>query len=154
MLPWGGRGRACLKDAMCTQCVHIVLYAFFFWPTFFSKKYQSPHGDKIDEISFPLKFLQVKVPNSDKQYLIYFDGRIPDYRLTGKLNRGKTFETPELSGLTRFDCRIHMLTQHIQYAKSKIQQAKNKSSKHSQKSSKRKSSKKFGFGKVKTLSEK
>ena len=29
---------------------------------------------------------------------------IPDYRLTGKLNPDKTFETPELSGLMRVDC--------------------------------------------------
>jgi len=42
-----------------------------------------------------------------KRYLIYFDGGIPDYQLTRKLNPDKTFETPELSGLTRSDC-IHL----------------------------------------------
>ncbi len=35
---------------------------------------------------------------------MYFDGEIPDYRLIGKLNPEKTPETPDLSGLTRFDC--------------------------------------------------
>ncbi len=35
---------------------------------------------------------------------MYFDGEIPDYRLIGTLNPGKTPETPDLSGLTRFDC--------------------------------------------------
>ena len=30
-----------------------------------------------------------------------------NYRLTGNLNPDKTFETPELSGLTRSDC-IHL----------------------------------------------
>jgi hypothetical protein len=36
---------------------------------------------------------------------MYFDGEIPDYRLIGKLNPDKTPETPDLSGLTRSDCR-------------------------------------------------
>jgi hypothetical protein len=31
-------------------------------------------------------------------------GGIPDYRLNGKPNPDKTFETPDQSGLTRFDC--------------------------------------------------
>ena len=33
-----------------------------------------------------------------------FDGEIPDYRLIGKPNPDKTFETPDWYGLTRFDC--------------------------------------------------
>ncbi len=49
-----------------------------------------------EEISFP-KFVQstldnhikqkliIKILNLDKKYLLYFDGGIPDYRLTGKL---------------------------------------------------------------------
>jgi hypothetical protein len=36
--------------------------------------------------------------------MMYFDGEIPDYRLIGTLNPDKTPETPDLSGLTRFDC--------------------------------------------------
>ncbi len=44
-------------------------------------------------------------PNPDKYYLlISFLWGIPDYRLNGKLNPDKTFETPDQSGLTRFDC--------------------------------------------------
>jgi len=37
----------------------------------------------------------IKVPSPDKQYLLYFDGGIPDYRLNRKANSDKTFETPE-----------------------------------------------------------
>ena len=44
--------------------------------------------------------------NPDKYYLLHFDGGIPDYRLNGKPNPDKTFETTELSGLTRVDCII------------------------------------------------
>ena len=46
----------------------------------------------------------MKVPNPDKEYVMYFDGEIPDYRLIGTLNPDKTPETPDLSGLTRLDC--------------------------------------------------
>ena len=35
---------------------------------------------------------------------MYFEGEIPDDQLIGTLNPDKTPETPDLSGLTRFDC--------------------------------------------------
>ena len=39
------------------------------------------------------RFAYKQVPSPDEQYLLHFDGRIPDYRLTEKLNPDKTFET-------------------------------------------------------------
>ena len=54
--------------------------------------------------TYNLIFILIKVPNPDKNYLMYFDGEIPDYRLIGKLNPDKTLETPDLSGLTSLDC--------------------------------------------------
>jgi len=49
MLPWGVRGRACLRNAMmymfCLRA-HRFICIIIFWPTFFSKKYQSPRRDK------------------------------------------------------------------------------------------------------------
>jgi hypothetical protein len=45
MLPWGGGGRACLRDAiMYMFCLraHRFICIIFFWPMFLSKKYQSP----------------------------------------------------------------------------------------------------------------
>jgi len=41
----GGGGRACLRDAMMYMfCLlaHRFICIIFIWPTFFSKKYQSP----------------------------------------------------------------------------------------------------------------
>ena len=36
---------------------------------------------------------------------MYFDEEIPYYRLVGTLNPDKTPEIPDLSGLTRLDCK-------------------------------------------------
>ena len=55
--------------------------------------------------TYNLIFILIKVPNPDKNYLMYFDGEIPDYRLIGKLNPDKTPETPDFSGLTSSDCK-------------------------------------------------
>jgi hypothetical protein len=49
-----------------------------------------------------------KSSQSGKKYLLHIDGEIPDYRLNGKPNPDKTFETPENSGLTRFDCNLFL----------------------------------------------
>ena len=38
------------------------------------------------------------MPNPNKWHILNFDGGIPDYRLNGKLNPDKTFETSDLSG--------------------------------------------------------
>jgi hypothetical protein len=61
------------------------------------------------------RFAYIQVPNPDKQYLLHFDGGILDYRLNGKPNPNKTFETHELSGLTRSDCTRGLNLVHLVY---------------------------------------
>jgi len=42
-----------------------------------------------------LIYILIKIPNPDKYYLLHFDEGIPDYKLNGKPNPDKTFETPD-----------------------------------------------------------
>ena len=49
-----------------------------------------------------LIYILIKVPNPDKEYVMYFDGEIPDYRLIGTLNPDKTPET-DLSRFVRIN---------------------------------------------------